>query len=66
MIVDGNELIIENGVGRDTLSSEMTVLVDQTSGCESLKLTESGVEYIREHIDNNLLLDAGVISPNWA
>lgn len=65
MTVEGVDLIIENGVGRDTLSSDMTVLQEPGSaGFEELKLTNAGFNYVLATIDSGLLLDAGVILPS--
>lgn len=64
MTIEGVELIIENGVGRDTLSSDMTILHKSGSdGFEELRLTDSGFNYLLSTLDNDLLLDAGVIQP---
>lgn len=64
MTVEGVELIIENGVGRDTLSSDMTVLQESNPiGSEELKLTNAGFNYILKTLDPRLLLNAGVIHP---
>lgn len=64
MSVEGVDLIIENGAGRDTLSSDMTVLQEPCSvGSEELVLTNAGFNYVLTTIDTGLLLDAGVILP---
>ena len=64
--VDGVELIIENGVGRDILSSRMAVLADQTPGREVFELTVVGWEYLLATLDAELLIDAGVLAPDGA
>lgn len=63
MSVDGHELVIENGVGRDILSSGMAVLADQTEGQEVFALTEQGSTYVTGAIDRNILISAGVVEP---
>jgi len=64
MTVDGAEFIIENGVARDTLSSDMSLLVDKKEGHEVLELTKLGFEFILSSIDINLLIDAGIFFQN--
>jgi hypothetical protein len=64
LIVDGIDLIIENGVGRDMLSSEMVTLADETPTFEKLCLTERGFRYILEALELSMLIDAGVLSPD--
>ena len=63
MTVDGKERIIENGVARDTLSSDMTVLADDREGYEILELSEFGYRYIMDNIDYDMMLDAGIVVP---
>lgn len=64
MTVEGVEMIIENGVGRDMLSSNMAVLHRSDSvGFEELMLTDIGFHYIHSAIEKDLLLAAGVIQP---
>jgi len=61
--VEGAELIIENGVGNDMLSSGMVMLADSTPTNEVLQLTTSGFKYIVRELGAALLIDAGVLSP---
>lgn len=60
--IDGTELVIENGVGRDLLSSEIVALADSTSGYETLQLSERGFRYVVSMIDRSMLIDAGVLA----
>jgi hypothetical protein len=64
MEVDGVPMIIENGVGRDTLSSEMTTLFEDALGKEVLQLTDRGYGYIVENMDDAMMLDAGIMVPS--
>lgn len=61
--IEGTDLIIENGVGRDMLSSRMVTLADDKPTEEILRLTEAGFRYLVENIDSNLLVEAGILSP---
>ena len=63
MMVDGVPLAIENGAGRDILSSGMATIADATVGFESFKLTVSGFRYIVLTIERAVLEDAGVLLP---
>jgi hypothetical protein len=63
--VEGAELIIENGVGNDMLSSDMVVLANATPANEVLQLTTSGFEYIIRELGAALLIDAGVLRPEF-
>lgn len=64
MEFEGVEMVIENGVGRDTLSSGMTELVpDHPQGHEQLQLTSAGLAFLLDSIDRDLLVDAGVLLP---
>jgi hypothetical protein len=56
-------MAIENGVGRDILSSGMAGLAVEDAGKEMFALTRSGHRYILSTIAKNVLLDAGVIEP---
>ncbi len=63
--VEGTELIIENGAGNDMLSSDMVVLADVTPTNETLQLTAAGFNYILAELDVAMLIDAGVLSPDF-
>ncbi|MCK1741765.1 GIY-YIG nuclease family protein [Bradyrhizobium sp. 139] len=63
LAVDGAELIIENGVGCDMLSSEMIELTDGTPTREILRLTPSGFNYIVQELGADFLIDAGILLP---
>ena len=56
-------MAIENGAGRDMLSSGMVTLADDTIGHEMLALTASGYEAVISMIERNILEDAGVLPP---
>lgn len=61
--VENDEVIIENGVGRDLLSSGMAELVDGTKGYETLRITTLGVTAICNLIDAQLLVSSGLTEP---
>ncbi|HEY1630456.1 MAG TPA: hypothetical protein VGF56_04035 [Rhizomicrobium sp.] len=61
--IAGRDFIIENGVGCDMLSSGMVQLVDSTPKYEVLGLTEDGYRYVLQKMDNELLVDAGILLP---
>lgn len=63
MRVDGVDMAIENGVGRDILSSGMATLADSTIGAEALALTPAGYRFIVSSLGRNVLEDAGVLLP---
>jgi hypothetical protein len=63
LMLDGIPMAIENGVGRDILSSGMAGLAVEDAGKETFALTQSGYRYILSTIAKNVLLDAGVIEP---
>lgn len=63
MHVDGIAMAIENGVGRDILSSGMAVVADATIGSESLALTPAGYRFIVSALGRGVLEDAGVLLP---
>ncbi|MEG8043846.1 GIY-YIG nuclease family protein [Sphingomonas sp. LR59] len=63
MSVDGIAMAIENGVGRDILSSGMATVADPTVGAETLALTEAGLGFIVSVLGNDVLEDAGVLLP---
>lgn len=60
---EDSELIIENGVGRDILSSGMAELAESPVGYEVLRLSNSGFRFVRDAIDHALLIEAGVLDP---
>jgi len=61
---DGVELIIENGVGRDILSSEMAILDGREPGYEVFSLSKAGCRYLASIINSSLLVDAGILDPD--
>lgn len=63
LCVEGVELIIENGVGRDMMSNGMITLADETPTREMLRLTDAGFKYVIRQFDASLLMDAGVLAP---
>jgi hypothetical protein len=63
LMVDAVEFIIENGVGRDMLSSGMITLEVDRPTYEILRLTEKGLNYILGQFDETTLLDAGIFAP---
>ena len=63
MVVEKTTLIIENGVGRDILSSRMATLRDAQLGKESFELTSAGFEFMRRELGESLLIDAGILLP---
>lgn len=62
--VEGLELVIENGVGNDLLSSDMVTVVDASPTREILRLTEGGYRFLVGELDKRMLIDAGVLSPD--
>lgn len=64
LIVDGHELVIESGVGRDGLSSGMAVHANEIEGSEVFALTELGFGYLISAVDRSLLIGAGVLEPD--
>lgn len=58
---NGVEMIIENGCGRDMLSSGTVVLEDDTPKYETLKLKASAVEFCKKHLGSATLVSAGVL-----
>lgn len=63
LVVDGAELIIENGVGCDMLSSGMIELTDGTPTREILRLTPNGFNYIVQELGADFLINAGILLP---
>lgn len=58
------ELIIENGAGRDMLSSDMVETEVDDPTREIFRLTEAGYRYVVEHFDRDFLIDAGILEPS--
>jgi hypothetical protein len=63
LTVDGVTMAIENGVGRDILSSGMATLTDATIGNEVLSLTAFGFAKTLEFVGRQTLEDSGVLLP---
>ena len=63
LTIEGTTMAVENGVGRDILSSGMAVVADGTVGAETLALTSAGFEFIVSALGRGLLEDAGVLPP---
>ena len=63
MTVEGVAMAIENGAGRDMLSSGVATLADTTVGHETFTLTAAGYEAILKSVDRAVLEDAGVLMP---
>ncbi len=63
MTVDGVRMAVENGVGRDILSSGMAVVADAAIGAETLALTGKGFRYIVSELGSSMLEGAGVLLP---
>jgi len=59
--VDGVEMIIENGCGRDMLSSGAVVLQDDTPKYETLWLKKSAIDFCKLHLGATTLVSAGVL-----
>lgn len=63
MITDGIPMSVEDGTGRDILSSGMATLADDTIGRECFALTKAGYQFIVGAIGRAVLEDAGVLMP---
>jgi hypothetical protein len=63
LAVDGVAFMIENGVGRDMISSGMITLADATPTLEVLRLTGSGFAFLISQFDKAVMIDAGVLAP---
>ncbi len=63
LTVDGVAMAVENGVGRDILSSGMATIADATVGTETLALTTAGYRYIVSELGRPMLEGAGVLLP---
>jgi len=61
VIIGGPDLVIENGAGRDMLSSRMVALADDAAGREIPRLSEIGYQYILAEIDRDVMISAGVL-----
>ena len=62
--VDGVDMIVENGVGRDIISSNMASLVSNEEGSETFYLSKQGCSYLLSTLDQSILIDAGILEPN--
>lgn len=63
MTVDGISMSIENGAGRDMLSSGLATLADETVGREQLALTRAGYQLVIATVGREPLESAGVLVP---
>lgn len=63
LTIDGVAMAIENGVGRDILSSGMATIADATTGAETLMLTAAGFRYIVSTLGRSMLEGSGVLLP---
>ena len=63
LTIDGVELIVENGAGRDLLSSDMVEIAVDDPMREVFRLTDAGYRYVLEQFDRDLLVDAGILEP---
>ncbi|WP_428333010.1 GIY-YIG nuclease family protein [Novosphingobium sp.] len=63
MTVDGIAMSIENGAGRDMLSSGLATLADETVGREQLALTRAGYQLVIATVGRETLEGAGVLVP---
>lgn len=63
LTVNGVPMAIENGVGRDILSSQMADLAGGSPGSENLRLTDSGFKFVKSALNKELLLGAGILLP---
>ncbi len=61
--IDDVEFIIENGVGRDMISSGMITLANATPTNELLRLTKAGFDFMIEQFEPPILIAAGVLAP---
>lgn len=61
--LNGVLMAIENGVGRDILSSGMATLGVGDVGRESVVLTKEGYRYVISQIETGLLVSAGIVEP---
>lgn len=64
MTIDGIAMSIENGVGRDILSSGMAIIADGAIGVETLSLTPTGYRFIVSTMEQRMLEAAGVLVPS--
>jgi hypothetical protein len=64
MRIDGVAMAVENGVGRDILSSGMARVADATIGAETLAVTPSGYRFIVAELGRSMLEGAGVLLPD--
>lgn len=61
--VEGIEYVIENGVGRDMISSGMIRRADGPPAHELMLLSEVGFDYLVQSVGRNVLESAGVLEP---
>lgn len=59
--VEGTDMILENGCGRDMIVNGMIDLVDDTPKHETIRITASGVDYILKTYDRRKLISYGVL-----
>ena len=65
MVAEETDLVIENGVGRDILSSGMATLVPgYAEGSEIFRLSSAGHDHVLGEIGRARLIDAGVVDPD--
>ena len=65
MLIEETDLIIENGVGRDILSSGMATLEPgHTEGEAIFRLSVDGYAYILDEVGVSRLIDAGIVDPH--
>jgi len=62
--MDGVAYMIENGAGRDMVSNGMIEVEDATPTHEILCLTRNGFQFVMAAFGRNVLIDAGVLSPD--
>lgn len=66
LVVESVAMAIENGVGRDILSSGLATLADTTVGRETFALSASGYDCIVRMLGRDMLEDSGVLLPSTA
>ena len=60
----GFQFTMENGVGRDILSSGMATLSSDQTGAEEFGLTSTGFDYLLDSLDQNILEPVFVVHRN--
>lgn len=63
MHFDGTDLAIENGVGRDILSSGMASLSETAVGTEIFRLSTAGLAFVISSLGRSMLESAGIVIP---